>query len=82
MSTVLDAEPVVLEESESVMTCDCCDDAARWTWLWSCGCVNLLCEDCDRLLDEEIAKVRVEVGEVWCDECNIDPISLISRVPR
>lgn len=46
MSTLLEDEPIVVEETEEATPCDYDDDgaAATWSWLWSCGCVSNWCD--------------------------------------
>lgn len=51
MSTILDAEPVVLEELDFETPCEGGDGSgndciypARWTYWWSCGCISPFCQ--------------------------------------
>lgn len=46
MSTVLDAEPIVLEQELTSVECfrHLCRSTARWSTIWTCGEVAPFCE--------------------------------------
>jgi len=46
MSTLLDAEPVVLEETETATPCGyvLCDERAAWSTIWTCGEATSYCD--------------------------------------
>ncbi|QXN73931.1 hypothetical protein SEA_BLAB_4 [Microbacterium phage Blab] len=47
MSTVLDTEPVVLEELDFTPTCDWagCSKDATWQVFLTCGCAGVICDE-------------------------------------
>lgn len=46
VSTLLDAEPVVLEDLNLTPTCDCtgCAEVATWLTFLTCGCAGAVCD--------------------------------------
>lgn len=68
MSTVLDAEPVVLEDLNLTPTCDCtgCSEAATWLTFLTCGCAGAVCDMHQQM---QARKNRTERSHCsWCGE--------------
>lgn len=74
--TLLDEKPVVLEELDIAVPCDReCDAEATWSWRWTCGCVDLLCDVHDRKMQEFmvpdpgaiLTRFHCKLHDVRCD---------------
>lgn len=85
MSTVLDAEPVVLEELDLTPTCDwtgpTCPAVATWEAVAKeCGCAWLAC---DHHADETERRMKLPFVTIVCADCGT-PLSRIEfrPVPR
>jgi len=76
-ATILDADPVVLEDldirPECIWAVPPCGAAATWWVRWSCGCLVFYCDQhvdvltdviCDEHGPDGVAAVRVETGRI------------------
>lgn len=76
MSTVLETEPVVLEDVDDPLICrySGCGAGARWSTIWSCGETIVYCEDHLRWAQ------RMQPLACACDEEDYRPIYIAMTV--
>lgn len=83
MSVVLDAGPLVLEETDQAEQCgwNGCEDRATWSTLWSCGETWSYCVPHLRQVRRE--SEDPEVGIVCCclDDGIAVRITIVAEVP-
>lgn len=79
VSTVLDAEPVVLEDLDFEVSCHAqggeCPHPARWAYHWSCGCVSLLCQGHH---EKAQALIRDVNATFYCDDVHMRIMHVVS----
>lgn len=84
VSTLLDAEPVVLEDLDFAPVCDICklrqtSDAASWAVTFSCGLVMLYCQPHLDMLLREGASTRGKYRE---DSGHCSPQRFVTMTSR
>lgn len=78
MSVVLDAEPLVLEETDQALQCGylLCEERATWSTIWTCGETIIYCEPHLRW-----AQHAQPVACACDDKIELPPIFIVMTVP-